>query len=84
VSQVDPLKNAQTVQILDAARAASTATRVRMIHPDWEDDQVDAEVRTIKEEDVTMAPPIVHPFLGADMTDNEADDGNGSDPAADE
>lgn len=76
VSQVDPLKNAQTIQILDAARAASTETRVRMAHPDWEDHAVDIEVEKIIEEEATataMHSPMMAPF--SDPTGDEGPDG---------
>lgn len=86
VSQVDPLKNAQTVQILDAAHAASTKTRVRMVHPEWEDEEVDAEVDLIEEEasavsqQSPMIPPDFGPIDGSDLngdmpTDGAPDDG---------
>ena len=45
---------AQTLQLLAAAEAASTETKVRLAHPDWDDDQVRAEVRQIRE-DVTIS-----------------------------
>lgn len=70
VSQVDPLKNAQTIQILDAARAASADTRVRMAHPEWEDSQVETEVKAILEESAapSMVPPDFGPINGGDLT----------------
>ena len=83
VSQVDPLKNAQTVQVLDAARAASIKTRVRMVHPDWENDEVDIEAAAIQAEESAMAPmasPIVAPFSGSTDMNGEQD----GDDAADE
>lgn len=49
VSQIDPEKRARTVQLLDAARAISTATKVAMVHEDWDDDQVQAEVLLIEQ-----------------------------------
>lgn len=53
----DPAAVAQTVQLLLAAEAASTETRVRMVHPDWDDDQVDEEVTLIKAETPAMSVP---------------------------
>lgn len=41
---------AQTAQLFRAAEAASTETIVRMMHPDWDDQQVDAEVKLILDE----------------------------------
>jgi len=42
---------AQTGQALYTARAASTATRVSMVHPDWTEQQVQDEVAAILRED---------------------------------
>lgn len=42
------LELAQTAQQLKAAEAASTETLVRLVHPEWDDDQVLAEVDRIK------------------------------------
>lgn len=44
----DPTTVAQTAQLLRAAEAASTETLVRMVHPDWDDPQVDEEVARIQ------------------------------------
>jgi A118 family predicted phage portal protein len=41
---------ARTIQLLDAAHAISTDTKVRMAHPDWDDDEVKAEVTKILDE----------------------------------
>lgn len=77
VSQVDPLKNAQTIQILDAARAASADTRVRMAHPDWEDDQVAIEVKKILAEDTKPMPsPMFDPFGSQSGDGQDGQDGN--------
>jgi A118 family predicted phage portal protein len=48
--QEDPLSLANTVNILAQAQAASTDTKVRMQHPEWDDDQVQAEVGRIQQE----------------------------------
>jgi A118 family predicted phage portal protein len=42
-----PQELAQTAALLRTAQAASTDTLVRMLHPDWDDDQVAAEVEQI-------------------------------------
>lgn len=44
---------AQTAQLLLAAEAASIETRVQLVHPDWDDDQVSAEVARIQAEQPT-------------------------------
>lgn len=46
----DPHQIAETVNLLNAAAAASTETKVRIVHPDWNDDTVDAEVAKIHSE----------------------------------
>jgi hypothetical protein len=46
-AQADVGDLARTAQALLAAEAASTDVRVRIVHPDWDDDQVDAEVARI-------------------------------------
>jgi hypothetical protein len=51
----DPLKIAQTLQFLEAAKAISTQqSKVEMLHPDWTDEDIDEEVELINEEN---APP---------------------------
>lgn len=41
---------ANTAQMLSAALAASIETRVRLVHPDWSNEEVDREVERIKDE----------------------------------
>lgn len=48
--QESTLALANTSQALYNARAASTATRVKMLHPDWAEDDVAAEVAAINAE----------------------------------
>ncbi|WP_076260857.1 hypothetical protein [Intrasporangium flavum] len=48
--QDSPLVLAQTAQALSGAEAASKKTLVAMIHPEWDDQQVDDEVKLIIEE----------------------------------
>lgn len=57
----DPQVLAQTAQLWLAAEAAATETRVRHIHPDWDDVQVGAEVKRIKEE---QPSPLGDAFSG--------------------
>lgn len=45
-----PQELAQTASLLRTAQAASTETLVRMMHPDWDDDQVADEVEDITRE----------------------------------
>lgn len=50
VTQADPLQLAQTTQTLFQAQSASTETRVRLMHPDWDETAVAAEVGRILSE----------------------------------
>lgn len=57
--QESPLQLAQTAQALQQARAASTRVRVQLVHPDWEDGDVDREVAAIlAEEGMAVPDPI--------------------------
>lgn len=51
---VDPLQQAQTLLALDGAKAVSTDTKVRMLHPDWTEPQIAKEVALI---DAAAEPP---------------------------
>lgn len=44
----DPESLARTIQLLDAARAISQRTKIEMLHPDWDLDQVDVEIEEIE------------------------------------
>jgi len=48
---------AQTAQLMLAAEAASVETRVQYVHPEWDDDQVKAEVARIMAEQPAMNVP---------------------------
>ena len=59
--QPTPLELAQTAQTLSIARAASTETLVRMVHPDWDKPEIDKETAAILAEksvvvDLPMPP----------------------------
>lgn len=43
-----PETTARTLQLLEAAGAVSIDTKVRMVHPDWDDKQVEEEIEKIK------------------------------------
>ncbi|MDN5750930.1 MAG: phage portal protein [Pseudonocardia sp.] len=51
-----PLERAQTVQLMDAAGAASKATLVATQHPGWDKKRVDAEVAELLAEVAALAP----------------------------
>lgn len=48
--QPDQRSVAETADLLNRAIAASIETRVKLVHPDWDDEQVQAEVERIKDE----------------------------------
>lgn len=51
----DPEETARTVELLNRAEAISTETKVRTTHPEWTEDEVNAEVERIQQE-AGMAP----------------------------
>jgi hypothetical protein len=57
--QESMLRLAQTVQTLFVAESASADERVRILHPDWNDDMWDEEVAKWNKE---FAAPVVDPF----------------------
>ena len=66
VSQVSPLVRAQTVQMLDAAGAVSTRTKVVMAQPTLDADDIDTEVADIKSERGLGSVPDPTTFTGDD------------------
>lgn len=57
--QDSQLALAQTAAMLEQAKAASTETKVRMLHPDWDEDAVDQEVAAINEQHaITLSDPF--------------------------
>ena len=52
---------ASSIEILNRAQAASTITKIRMVHPDWSEKQVAEEVDRVKEE---YALSISSPDMG--------------------
>ncbi|MGW0933325.1 hypothetical protein ACWD3W_32745, partial [Streptomyces sp. NPDC002644] len=55
-----PLARATTIELLERAKAASTDTKVRIAHPEWDEDQVAAEVQRIHEEQgLAVADPAL-------------------------
>jgi hypothetical protein len=49
---------AQSVALLKTAQGISQRTMVEMVHPDWSDEEIDAEIAAIKD-DIASAPPVV-------------------------
>lgn len=62
VSQADPEKLARTASLMEGV--ASLKERVRIQHSDWDDDELDAEVKAILDEDDrrAMHEPAMSPF----------------------
>ena len=69
------LELAQVAQALYAAKAGSTEQRVRVIHPDWEDKEVDDEVQKIEDDGSTEvdSPATVGNSYLPPTADNPAD-----------
>ncbi|WP_410652107.1 hypothetical protein [Amycolatopsis sp. cmx-4-54] len=60
--QADPKENAETINLLSQAEAISTEIKVKMAHPEWEQKDVDDEVKRIKAEN----PPAPDPLDGGE------------------
>ncbi|MEU0236771.1 hypothetical protein ABZ234_03705 [Nocardiopsis sp. NPDC006198] len=71
-----PEATARTVQLWEAAGAASTEIRVRAIHPDWHDEQVVEEVTRIQEEN-----PVINPFVAAGIIPRQSEGADEEPPA---
>lgn len=56
------MEMAGSAQMLMAAEAASIKTRVKMVHPDWSDEEITQEVEAIKAESSITVPAL--PFPG--------------------
>lgn len=77
----DIMQLAQTAELMRRAEAASDETLVRMLHPDWDEDQVQAEVQAIGD---ARPDPMADPFaLPGEMTgpgeEGEDPEGEGQD-----
>lgn len=66
---IEPEVQARTLQLLTLAEAVSLETRVKMLHDDWDQEQVDAEVVKIKA-DLSMLPDPTTAHLWAAAADN--------------
>lgn len=61
---------ATSVQMLNNAQAVSTETKVRLLHPEWEEEQILTEVQRILDEN-RVAVPDIFPNLDAEQIDYE-------------
>jgi hypothetical protein len=57
--QESMLRLAQTVSFLYTGQSASLLERIKILHPDWNDDMWDAEEARVKEE---FTEPVTDPF----------------------
>ncbi len=74
-----PLELAQTALALMTAEAASTETRVRIVHPDWSDSEVASEVARIQDEAKQTAALTAKPAPGSgSFGDPEKDPSSGA------
>jgi len=46
----DEKERSETLRNIDQAKAISTYTKVKMLHPDWEDEDIEAEVKRIMDD----------------------------------
>ncbi|MEU4332340.1 hypothetical protein [Nonomuraea dietziae] len=68
----DIMQLAQTAELMRRAEAASDETLVRMLHPDWDEDQVQAEVDAIAD---ARPDPMADPFaLPGEMVGEDPED----------
>ncbi|MEV4837778.1 hypothetical protein AB0K05_24870 [Nonomuraea sp. NPDC049486] len=75
----DMMQLATTAELMRRAEAASDETLVRMLHPDWDEDQVQAEVAAIGD---ARPEPMPDPFaLPAEMVDQGGDGQEEEQPA---
>lgn len=69
-------ETATAVQLLNTAQAASVETRVRMVHADWDDTQIAAEVQRIMAEQNMGTPTInVDPTAALEQSMSAGADG---------
>ncbi len=54
----DEKDRSETLRNLDQAKAASTYTKVKLLHPEWEEDEIEAEVKKILDEEGAGAMPF--------------------------
>lgn len=91
ISQIDPEAQARTFSAYRTAMVASTKTMVAALHPDWDSDQIDTEVKDILKENAVALGEEVDPAIagrdgvapGEDSPEGDDEDA-GRDPAASE
>lgn len=77
---------AETVQLLETARAVSIETKVALMWPEWDEDRRQEEVDRIREEQSAAGDPFAvgsdMPVYGAGTAPAEDDEDQGADPEA--
>lgn len=81
------LERAQTVAAWETAKVAALETKIRYIHPDWDDIRIEKEIKALEEEAEKAAPP--DPFaIGEEGAGGETppgfDDQNSDNPVGNE
>ncbi|KAB8196237.1 hypothetical protein FH608_005530 [Nonomuraea phyllanthi] len=73
----DPKALAETLNLLNQAEAVSTWIKVKLLHPDWDDPEVQEEVDRIKEASQAVEDPFALPpeMTGQDPEPSEGQDG---------
>lgn len=62
---------ATSLKMLSDAQSASIETRVKILHPEWEKEQIESEVKRIKEENSVATAPNPDRFEMGDLDANE-------------
>lgn len=89
VSQIDPEKQARTLQYLQTAKLMSREVGLRNLHPEWDDEDVLRELRRIKQDN--PQPINIDPFAVGEVAEpnpnaaaqDAADAGANDNPAGD-
>jgi len=59
--QPDPREIGESIELLNRAQAASVEVKVRMAHPDWGEEEVQAEAERLRAELGMMLPDLGGP-----------------------
>jgi hypothetical protein len=79
--QADPKETAETIEILRRAQAMSVEVAVQMAHPEWDDKQVEDEVKLLMQEQAALTAPA---FDGTEPLVPEAPEGGAAKEQEDE
>lgn len=89
VVQIGDEERARTVALMEQAKAASLTTKIKTLHPEWDDGQVLAEKLEIKDDQTAAMPVMLDPFAegesgGAENDANASDTPNADDDTNEE